>query len=145
MSSFLPGLSKESQYKNDWFFASQRNLLPFLMALAPGNFDLFWEILGSWENLRCSGEISPPGKTELFLRNFCSPVKMSCSYDRHLLGKLSCSYEISALLWKWAVLTIGTSWENWAVLTKFLLSCEKWAVLMEKRTCSGVVPPSCQI
>ena len=40
-----------------------------------GISDLFWKILGSWENLRCSGEISAPGKTELFLRNFCSPVK----------------------------------------------------------------------
>ena len=40
-----------------------------------GISDLFWKILGSWENLRCSGEISLPGKTELFLRNFCSPVK----------------------------------------------------------------------
>ena len=35
-----------------------------------GISDLFWKILGSWENLRCSGEISPPGKLNCSYRNF---------------------------------------------------------------------------
>ena len=88
-----------------------------------GISDLFWKILGSWENLRCSGEISPPGKSELFLRNFYSPVKSElflwkfpsflCEKTKASCKKLSCSG------------VIPPSWE--------------------KRTCSGVVPPSCQI